>query len=116
MKGDVPLGRQFNDRQIALRPSKGPTDEAKAKDACRDRLLGLMVRVAPLALLLVVLGTSWGCGAVRTVGHSTPVAPSPTRHVLANDTGDDIARSTGGEWHDHSDRTRRIGLRPCHAR
>jgi hypothetical protein len=31
------------------------------------------------------------------------------RHVLANDTGDDIARSTGREWHDHGDRTRRIG-------
>ena len=43
-----------------------------------------MVRAAPLALLLFVLGTSWGCGAVRAAAPPTPVTPNPTRHVLAN--------------------------------
>src|SRR5438067_3329217 len=35
--------------------SKGRTDEARGKDACHDRLLGLMVRVARLSVALVVL-------------------------------------------------------------
>src|SRR5207245_6896408 len=79
-----PAGSDRVDRQNARPPSKGLTDEAKAKDACRDRLLGLMVRMAPLTLALVALAMSWGCGAVRTVTRPAPAATGPTRHVLAN--------------------------------
>src|SRR5438132_14176722 len=63
--------------------SKGRTDEARGKDACHDRLLGLMVRVARLSVALVVLAV-WGCGAVRTVPRPAAAVSSPTRHVLAN--------------------------------
>src|SRR2546421_2448852 len=63
--------------------SKGRTDEARGKDACHDRLLGLMVRMARLTVALVVLAM-WGCGAVRTVPRPATAASSPTRHVLAN--------------------------------
>jgi zinc protease len=70
--------------KLPFEPRKGRTDEAKAKDACRDRLLGLMVRVAPIGLMLLVLAMSGGCSGVRAVGHPAPFAPIPTRHVLAN--------------------------------
>jgi zinc protease len=63
--------------------SKGRTDEAGGKDACHDRLLGLMVRMARLSVALVALAM-WGCGAVRTVPRPAAAASSPTRHVLAN--------------------------------
>src|SRR5256885_12571372 len=63
--------------------SKGRTDEATGKDACHDRLLGLMVRMARLTVALVAVAM-WGCGAVRTVPRPAPTASSPTRHVLAN--------------------------------
>src|SRR5256884_8887668 len=43
-RGDVPLGGGWATRQIARWTTKGPTDEGKGKDACCDRLLGLMVR------------------------------------------------------------------------
>jgi zinc protease len=70
--------------KLPFEPRKGRTDEAKAKDACRDRLLGLMVRVAPIGLTLLVLAVSGGCSGVRAVSRPVPVAPTPTRHVLAN--------------------------------
>jgi zinc protease len=43
-----------------------------------------MVRVARVALVLVVLAMSLGCGTVRTVKRSAPSAASPTRHILSN--------------------------------
>src|SRR5262249_6249288 len=79
-----PFGRKRGERQIALRPAKGPTDEAKAQDACCDRLLGLMVRVAPICLVLLVLATSGGCSGIRPLARPATAAPSPSRHVLAN--------------------------------
>ena len=43
-----------------------------------------MAPVARVAVVLVVLATSWGCGAARTTPRAAPAATSPTRHVLAN--------------------------------
>src|SRR5260370_6274640 len=62
---------------------KGRRDKARGKNACHDRLLGLMVRIARLTVALVVLAV-WGCGALRTVPRPAVVASSPTRHILAN--------------------------------
>jgi len=36
-------------------------------------------------------------------------------HVIADDAGDDVGRSAGGEGHDHGDGPSRIGLRLCSA-
>ena len=83
-RGDVPLGGGWATRQIARWTTKGPTDEGKGKDACCDRFLGLMVRVARTAVALVVLSTSWGCGAVRWDSKPSAITMTPTRHVLAN--------------------------------
>src|SRR3989442_5625447 len=43
-----------------------------------------MAPVARVAVVLVVLATSWGCGAARTTPRAAPAATGPTRHVLAN--------------------------------
>lgn len=43
-----------------------------------------MVRLARLAVVLVVLALGWGCGAVRSVPRPTSTTASPTRHVLPN--------------------------------
>src|SRR5438094_1364424 len=43
-----------------------------------------MVRVARTAVALVVLSTSWGCGAVRWDSKPSAITLTPTRHVIAN--------------------------------
>jgi zinc protease len=43
-----------------------------------------MVRMARLALALVVLVTNWGCGAIRPAPRPTAASTNPIRHVLAN--------------------------------
>src|SRR5262249_246031 len=83
-EGDVPFASKFVERQIARRSLKGRTDEAKAEDACRDRLLGLMVWVAPIGLVLLVVALSGGCSSIRASSRPAAAAPIPTRHVLAN--------------------------------
>ncbi|HEY3100051.1 MAG TPA: pitrilysin family protein [Methylomirabilota bacterium] len=83
-RGDLPSASGWATRQFARWTTKGPTDEAKGKDACRDRLLGLMVGVARTAVALVVLTTTWGCGAVRPASKPAALTAIPTRHVLAN--------------------------------
>jgi zinc protease len=43
-----------------------------------------MARVARTAVALVVLSTTWGCGAVRPGSKPAALTVIPTRHVLAN--------------------------------
>ena len=61
----------------------GPTDEAKAKDACCVSLLWLMRRVTGSVLLLLALVTTSGCGHARGAVRPTPTA-GPVRQVLLN--------------------------------
>src|SRR5262249_26659197 len=52
--------------------------------------------------------------AARTVLDDERLAEA-LRQPLAHQTGDDVSRSAGSEWHDQTYRPRRIGLRPRNA-